>query len=151
MSLPTLVDDSLAPAGEHAFTLTSLAPYDLGKPWGSEIERFADEMLEAYELVFPGLRESLTLRETASPLALERHTRNQRGAVYGWENTPNQSGGRRTPHETAIEGLFMAGHWTPPGTSSLRVIVSGMHAAELALRSTGSAGSGFEHPDYPPV
>jgi prolycopene isomerase len=53
---------------------------------------------------------------------------------------------------TPVEGLILAGHWTQPGTGSVRVIVSGMHAAELVLRSTGSQdGSGFEHSDYPPI
>lgn len=150
-SVPTLIDDSLAPEGEHALTLTSLAPYDIGKPWDSELDRFADQMLEAFELVFPGLRNSITFLESSSPLTLERHCRNQQGAIYGWENIPSQSGGRRAPHETAIEGLFMAGHWSQPGTGSIRVIVSGMHTAELVLRSAGSPGSGFEHPDYPPI
>ena len=151
-SVPTLVDDSLAPEGEHALTLTSLAPYDIGKPWETELKRFTSEMLDAFEEVFPGLRDSLTFVESASPLTLERRCGNQRGAIYGWENIPAQSGGRRAPHETAIEGLILAGHWTQPGTGSIRVIVSGMHAAELALRSTGSPdGTGFQHPDYPPV
>lgn len=151
-SFPSLIDDSLAPPGEHTFTLTSLAPYDIGKPWETELEHYTNEMLDAFEHVFPGLRDSITFQESASPLTLERRCRNQAGAIYGWENTPTQSGGRRTPHETALDGLFMAGHWSQPGTGSIRVIVSGMHTAELVLRHTGTPdGSGFEHPDYPPI
>jgi phytoene desaturase len=150
-SVPSLIDDSLAPEGEHAMTLTSLAPYDIGKPWESEIESFTDQMLEAFEVPFPGLRDSITFLESGSPETLERHCRNQRGAIYGWENIPSQSGGRRAPHETEVGGLYMAGHWTQPGTGSIRVIVSGMHAAELVLRNAGADGSGFEHPDYPPI
>jgi phytoene desaturase len=149
-SVPTLIDDSLAPPGEHLLIITSLAPYDIGRPWKSELEPYADAMIEAHEHAFPGLSESITFRETASPLTLERYVRNHQGAIYGWENNPAQSGGRRAPHQTPIEGLFLAGHWTQPGSSSLRCVVSGMHAADLALRFAGRPFE-FEHPHYPPV
>jgi prolycopene isomerase len=100
--------------------------------------------------VFPGLRDSLVFREVATPLAMERFCLNRGGAAYAWENTPAQTGGKRSPHITPIEGLFLAGHWTQPGSGSLRTIVSGMHTAQLVLGFKGLPGITLEHPDLPP-
>lgn len=150
-TVPTLTAASLAPPGEHLLIVRSLAQYDIGRPWPGEAERYTDEVLAAFELVFPGLRDSITFLETATPPALERHSLNRQGAAYGWENTPAQSGGKRSSHQTPVDGLFLSGHWTQPGTGSLRAFVSGMHTAQMVLRSTGSEGLRFDHPDFPPV
>ena len=148
---PTLADPSLAPDGEHLLILTSLARYDIGRPWAGEVERFTDELIGDFELAYPGLREGIKFREVATPRTLERYCLNQGGAAYGWENTPHQTGGKRAPHQTPLDGLLLSGHWTQPGTSSLRALVSGLHTAQIALLSRGLPTSDFEHPDFPPM
>jgi prolycopene isomerase len=150
-TVPTLASPSLAPEGEHLLTIHSMAPYDIGRPWKEESEVYTDQVLDAFEPVFPGLRDSITYLETATPRALERHTANRNGAAYGWENTPNQTGGKRSPHVTPLPGLLLAGHWTQPGTGSLRALVSGLHTAQLALLERGLEPIGFVHPDFPPA
>jgi prolycopene isomerase len=150
-TIPTLADPSLAPDGEHLLTVHSLAPYDIGRPWEDQVEPYTEQVLDAFEQVFPGLRDAITFQETATPLALERHSLNRQGAAYGWENTPAQTGGKRSPHITPVENVLMSGHWTQPGTGSLRALVSGLHTAQMLLRSTGSRGLDFEHPDFPPA
>ena len=149
-AIPTLIDPSLAPRGEHTLTISALAPYDIGKPWEGEAERYTELMLDDFEGVFPGLKDSITFLETATPDTLWRYCRNRGAACYGWENLPSQSGGRRSPHVTPLEGLFLSGHWSQPGSGSIRVFVSGMHTAQLVLVMSGSAPSDFEHPDFPP-
>jgi prolycopene isomerase len=129
-SIPTLHDPSLAPDGEQLIVLSSVAPYDVGASWQEERERWTELMLENLELIFPGIRDHLAFVESATPLALERYTRNLRGAMYGWEPTPAQSLGKRLRQRTPIDGLYLAGHWTEPGAGSLRVIYSGMNAAQ---------------------
>jgi prolycopene isomerase len=146
---PTLVDPSLAPPGEHVLTMTSLARYDL--PWPELIDAFAEEMVSRFDAALPGLRDGIEIIERATPLTLERYCRNTGGAAYGWENTPTQSGGRRTPRQAPVDGLYLAGHWTQPGSASLRVIVSGIHTAQAVLLDTGSDGLSFSHPDFPPA
>jgi prolycopene isomerase len=149
-TVPTLASPSLAPDGEHLLIVHSLAPYDIGRPWKGETEAYADQVLDAFEPVFPGLRDSVTYLETATPPALERHSRNRFGAAYGWENIPTQTGGKRSPHVTPLDGLLLSGHWTQPGTGSLRALVSGMHTAQLALGLSGQPPIKFDHPDFPP-
>jgi prolycopene isomerase len=109
-----MLDSSLAPNGEHAVVLSSMAAYDIGRPWEDNVEAFVEELLGDFERVFPGLSDSITFREVATPLALERRCLNHKGAAYAWENVPAQTGGKRSPHITLVEGLYRSGHWTHP-------------------------------------
>ena len=101
-----------------------MARYDAVQDDGRR-EAFVEELLAAYEPLLPGLRESLTFLESATPRTLERYSANHAGAIYGWENSPAHAGTRRLHHRTPVEGLFLCGHWTQPGSGSFRVIFSG--------------------------
>jgi phytoene dehydrogenase-like protein len=148
-AIPTLEDPSLAPPGEHALTITSIARHD-AESWQTDLEGFRNAMLDAWEPVFPGLRDSLTLLEVATPRALEGFTGNTNGACYGWDNIPSQTGGRRSQHVTPIDGLYLSGHWTQPGSGTIRTLVSGFHTAQIALGSRGEPPIAFEHETMPP-
>ncbi|PWK84856.1 prolycopene isomerase [Lentzea atacamensis] len=139
--VPTLLDRSLAPAGEHLFTSTALAPYDAGQDWAELKPVLQEQYLDLVEQLYPGFRSGLTHVESATPHTLERFTGNRFGAAYGWENTPDQAGSKRLAHSTPIEGLYLAGHWTQ-AASALRVIVSGCHAAREILLTTGETDAG---------
>jgi phytoene dehydrogenase-like protein len=89
--------------------------------------------------------------ETATPPVLERYTRNHQGAAYGWENSPDQAGSKRSPRHPPIDGLYLTGHWTPPGSTSLRVLVSGVHTAMVVLADTGGPSIDLKHPELPPI
>lgn len=129
LSLPTLHDPSLAPEGEHIVIFTSLMPYDVGEPWAARTPRLTQEVIDKVESILPGYRQSIRFVESATPETFERYTLAQRGAIYGWENTPKQTMPKRLPHETPINGLLLAGHWTDPGTGSVRCLLSGLRAA----------------------
>lgn len=129
LSIPTLHDRSLAPAGEHLVIFTSLMPYDTGEPWRDARPRITEQMLDRIEAILPGYRDALTFVDSATPETFHQLTLAQNGAIYGWENTPNQTTPKRLPHSTPIEGLLLAGHWTNPGTGSVRCLLSGLVAA----------------------
>jgi prolycopene isomerase len=133
LSLPTLHDPSVAPEGEHLVVFTIFTPYDIGTPWEEARERYTQLLVDEVEALMPGFRDNMTYLDAATPLTFERYTSNQQGAVYGWENTPQQSQPKRLQHRLPIEGLFLAGHWTEPGSSSFRVVYSGLQAASSAL------------------
>jgi len=135
---PSLIDPALAPAGEHALTISAIAAYDIGRPWDEHREQYCELLFELAERVIPDLRKRVQFLETAAPPALERFTSNSQGAIYGWEQTPLQSGTRRLPHVTPIEGLLLSGHWTLPGSGSTRSFASGVHTAGIVLRMLGA-------------
>jgi phytoene dehydrogenase-like protein len=137
-SLPSLHDSSLAPEGEHVIVFSSLMPYDIGEPWEQAKPRYMELMLAAAERVLPGYRDALTFADCATPATFQRYTLAEQGAAYGWENTPDQTVPKRLDFRTPIEGLFLAGHWTHPGTGSIRCLLSGVQ--------TAAAIEGREHP-----
>ena len=132
ITFPTSFDPALAPEGEQLVILSSIAPYDVGRPWAEAREQYAESLLGEIETLLPGFRDQITFTDTATPETMEHYTLNHRGAIYGWEATPNQSTGKRLKQRAPIDGLFLAGHWTEPGAGSFRAIYSGMTAALLA-------------------
>jgi prolycopene isomerase len=138
LSVPSLHDDTLAPAGEHTVVFTSLMPYDIGEPWPAVKERMTEQAIDRVEQVLPGFRESLTFAEGATPATLHEYTGTHNGAIYGWANTPAQTQPKRLDQTTPIEGLYLAGHWTNPGTGCLRCLFSGLRGAATI--------SGFDEP-----
>jgi phytoene dehydrogenase-like protein len=153
VNVPTLADRSVAPPGEHLVIFSSLAPYDIGRPWEEEKARFTDSLLDEMEGLFPGIRDRLTFLEAATPETLERYTLNHRGAIYGWENIPQQTGPKRLSHQTPLARLYLSGHWTQEGASSFRTILSGINTARLVLAEAGrgEAIPTFRAADLPPL
>ena len=131
LSIPTLIDPSLAPEGEHLMIFSSLMPYEINEPWADARGRIAEEMVERIEALVPGYRESITFIDNATPETFERYTLAHKGALYGWANFPQQTLPKRLNHQTPVEGLLLAGHWTNPGTGSLRCLLSGLQAASI--------------------
>jgi prolycopene isomerase len=131
LSLPTLHDRSLAPDDEHLVIFTSLMPYDIGEPWAEAKGRMTEALIDRVEALLPGYRDSLTFVDSATPETFETYTLAHDGAIYGWENSPNQTLPKRLPQETPIPGLLLAGHWTNPGTGSVRCLLSGLQAAAI--------------------
>jgi prolycopene isomerase len=103
--------------------------YDIGEPWEQAKPRYMELMLDAAERVLPGYRDAITFADCATPATFQRYTLAEQGAAYGWENTPDQTVPKRLDFHTPIEGLFLAGHWTHPGTGSIRCLLSGAQTA----------------------
>ena len=71
-------------------------------------------------------RKAIEIREVATPLTNMRYTANPRGAVYGWDQTLDNSGSTRFPNTTPVKNLYLAGAWTSPGHGYGAVIPSGL-------------------------
>jgi phytoene dehydrogenase-like protein len=112
--------------------LLAFAPYEIDKPWPEARDQYTEGLLEATDRAYPGFREGLTFCESAPPTSLERFTLNRGGAIYGWDNTPDQIG-KQPSQQTPIDGLFLAGQWTAPGSGFVRAVLSGARTAQLAL------------------
>jgi phytoene dehydrogenase-like protein len=133
VTVPTLEDPSLAPPGEHCVVGVALMRFDVGRPWSELKERYTEDFLDIIDGLFPGFRDGLTFAEGATPEALYRYSLNQNGAMYGWENHPGQAHGRRPPNRTPLEGLYIAGAWSQPGSGTIAAMQSGFQTAQMIL------------------
>jgi len=132
-TIPTHLDASLAPPGEHLVMLTTLIGARPARPWAQLKTGLSERLLEMAEAQLPGFVASLELAEGATPRSLERYTRNENGALYGFELTPAQVGLGRPDQVTPVAGLYLAGHWTRPGGGVAGVVTSGVGAARKIL------------------
>ncbi len=105
------------------------ADYFYGKKdaYNKEKMRLADILIDKVEKKFlPGLRKAIEVVEVATPLTNVRFTSNPRGAIYGFDQTVDNSGQRRFPQRTPIKNLFLSGAWTFPGGGYGACIPSGL-------------------------
>lgn len=143
----TVVDPGCAPEGGSVIVLTVLAPWDYKDVWGtggdlesySDNERYkeikeevADVLIDRAAKRIPGLRESIVVRNVATPLTNVRYVLQPQGSLYGREQTVMSQMNRRKP-TTPIENLFLAGAWIGGGGMTLAV-GSGRSAANAAAR-----------------
>ncbi len=143
VSIPTILDPSLAPPGQHILNVLINVPYHYQEEWGKKNpekyrhikEEFSQKTLSQLEsTLIPGLRNHLLFYEAATPLTLERYTGNEMGAMYGLASTPQQIGNLRPPNQTPIPGLFEVGHYTRPSHGIIGTSLSGSFAAKAILK-----------------
>ena len=152
VTAPTVADPSLAPEGEHLVIVSAIARYDVDPGWSDRREAFAEELLDEAEAVYPGLRDHVTFAENGTPETLRAFSGNEGGAAYGWANTPQQAV-KRLPLDTPIRGLFLAGHWSRPGSSYFRCFTSGVQVSQFILAAAGERGwiPDFAEADLPAI
>jgi len=143
ITIPTLLDPTLAPKGHHIVRLMTPASYGFGNGWGahdrSRYLRIKEETAQRLirfveERYIPGLSEHCTFIEAATPLTLERYTANEKGASYGLAPTPSQIGRGRPANRTALQGLYLAGHYTRPAHGIVGAAISGRFVADIIGR-----------------
>jgi prolycopene isomerase len=148
VSIPTTLDLSLAPPGQHILSVLIHVPYHYRGKWGGgDVEKyrrikedFSQKVLHQLESkLIPNLRNHLLFYEAATPLTLGRYTGNEMGAMYGLASTPQQVGNLRPPHQTPIPGLFQVGHYTRPSHGIVGASLSGSIAARIILKKLNRA------------
>ena len=150
--VPSALDPTLAPTGQHIFTCLTFVPYDIGRPWAEAKADFKAATLRDLDRLFPGFSDHLIFADSATPLTMERYSMNTRGSIYGWENTLAHAGSKRPAPRTPIAGLYLAGQWTQPGGGWLRSAVSGAIASRLVLADLGlQSRDTFSAPSMPPL
>jgi prolycopene isomerase len=124
------VDPSLAPAGKSTLGIFTLLGsngwHELSKPAYREKKRaLVEAMLAKAEQALPGLRAHIQVCEAGTPGTLRKFTANPLGAIYGFEQTPQQSGLlHRFAQRYPIRGLYQVGAWTFPGAGFIGTLLS---------------------------
>jgi phytoene dehydrogenase-like protein len=121
VTVPTVRDPSLAPAGGHVISaIVQYAPYTLRAGWEAERERMADQVIDTLEQYAPGLRSSIRARELLTPRDLEQRFRMTGGHWHHAELAFDQFFMLRpvpgaAQYGTPLPGLYLCGAGSHPG------------------------------------
>ncbi len=140
ITIPSVTDPSLVPAGSHVLYLWNYAPLDAAADWHTAGHQVAEAMITWVERRFlPGLSEHIEFVDISTPETMRQYVRTAQGAPYGWTFTPRQMGFNRLQPRTPIKNLYLAGHWTTPGAGVAGVVMSGERIAQIVQAREGFA------------
>jgi phytoene dehydrogenase-like protein len=120
MLIPSIVDDSLAPAGHHVASLFC-QQFDPVLAWTPEQEAAAaDTIIDTVEAHAPGFRASILGRQVLSPKGLERTFGLIGGDIFHGRMSLDQLWAARpvlghADYRGPLKGLYMCGSGTHPG------------------------------------
>jgi phytoene dehydrogenase-like protein len=123
MLIPSTIDDSLAPPGQHVASLfcQQFAPeLPDGRDWDMEEDKAADTVIDTVEAHAPGFRASILGRQVLSPKGLERKFGLVGGDIMHGNLTLDQMWSSRPvlghgAYRGPIKGLYMCGAGAHPG------------------------------------
>jgi phytoene dehydrogenase-like protein len=122
MTIPTMYDASLAPAGKHIMGIfLQYAPYTLRETnWDAEREPYADRVLDVIAEYCPNIRDIVEERQTLTPLDLERRFGITGGNIFHGEMSVDQMFVLRpvagfANYRTPVKGLYLCGSGAHPG------------------------------------
>ena len=123
MLIPSTLDDSLAPSGQHVASLfcQHVAPVlSGGRSWDDYRDEVADLMIATVDRYAPGFKASVLGRQIKSPLDLERDFGLIGGDIFHGALSLNQLFSARpmlgqAAYRGALPGLYLCGAGTHPG------------------------------------
>ena len=123
MKLPSSVDDSLAPPGQHVASLFchQFAPVlPNGRSWDDEREAAADHIIDTVTQYAPNFKGAVLGRMILSPVDLEREFGLTGGDIFHGQMSLDQLYSARPmlghgDYRAPIAGLYMCGSGTHPG------------------------------------
>ncbi|KAF3320140.1 prolycopene isomerase 1 [Carex littledalei] len=143
LSIPTVLDPSLAPEGHHIlhiFTTSGIEDWEgLGrKDYEQKKETVANEIIQRLEdKLFPGLQSSIVLKEVGTPKTHRRFLARDNG-TYGPMPRGTPKGLLAMPfNTTAIDGLYCVGDSCFPGQGVIAVAFSGVMCAHRVAADIG--------------
>lgn len=134
ITIPSLVDPTLAPPGKHVVSIfVQYAPYKLAEgTWDQEREKFGDRCLEIFARYAPGIQRQVIGRQVLVPPDLERIYGLTGGNIMQGSMGLEQLGPMRLDCRTPITGLYLCGAATHPGGGVIGVC--GRNAARALHR-----------------
>jgi phytoene dehydrogenase-like protein len=139
ITVPSVVDSSLAPAGKHVLSaIVQYVPYQLAAgEWEHEKERLTHLVVDILEQHAPGLRESVRAAQLLTPADIEQEFRISGGHWHHAELALDQFLMVRpvpgaAQYRTPLEGLFLCGAGSHPGGGVMGV--AGRNAARQLMQ-----------------
>ncbi|KAH7294487.1 hypothetical protein KP509_27G002800 [Ceratopteris richardii] len=143
LSIPTVLDPSLAPSGRHIlhiFTTAWMDDWEGLSPadYVAKKEAVADLIIQRLEkTLFPGLKDAVTFKEVGTPKTHRRFLARDEG-TYGPIPSGRPKGLLGMPfNTTAVEGLYCVGDSCFPGQGVIAVAFSGVMCAHRVAADIG--------------
>ncbi|MBI5665774.1 MAG: NAD(P)/FAD-dependent oxidoreductase [Nitrospirae bacterium] len=99
-------------SSNHSLFMFVNVPFVNEAYWQDNKRRLIDIYINKMERIFPDLSRHIIYKDAATPMTLNKWTSNHKGASYGWAKTPSQFAVTGFTQNTAIENLYLTGHWT---------------------------------------
>lgn len=138
-TIPSVLDDSLAPPGRHVMSIfVQYAPYKLIEgSWDEAKDGFADRCIDLLTEFAPGFKGSVIAKDPISPLDLEREFSLTGGNIFHGAMVPHQLYFQRplggwARYRTPIKGLYLCGAGAHPGGGVIGAC--GRNAAREAIK-----------------
>jgi phytoene dehydrogenase-like protein len=140
--IPTVYDSTIAPPGKHQLQLfCQYVPASwAGEEHGTELEAFADRVIDGLTELAPNLRGAIEHRQVIGPYEMEReyglvggnimHGELSLEQFFAWRPVPGWA-----DYRTPVAGLYLCGSGTHPGGGVMGA--SGRNAARVILGSHG--------------
>ncbi|ADB14779.1 amine oxidase [Pirellula staleyi DSM 6068] len=144
ITLPSSVDDTLAPKGHHVMNMfVQYAPYKLSnnRSWDDVKEAFADRCIELLARYAPNVPGAIVHRQILSPLDLERTFGLTGGNIMQGAMNPEQLFLFRptagwADHRSPVPGLYLCGAAAHPGGGVMGA--AGRNGAQAILSDIGT-------------
>ena len=133
ISIPSVWDSKLAPAGHHLIHAYTLEPYQgwqRNKEYKEKKKERSQSLYRAIEKVIPDLRDRITLELIGTPLTHSHFLRRHQG-TYGPAIVAGK--GMFPSCHTPISGLYRVGDSTTPGIGVPAVAASGILCANTLV------------------
>ncbi len=150
--IPSVFDDSLAPAGHHVMSMfTQWVPHTYAdRPDEAAVAAFADRVIARMEAVAPGFTDSVLHRQVIGPHQMQQEYGLVGGNIFHGELSLGQMFHARpaagyADFRTPVRGLYQAGSATHggggvtgiPGRNAVHQILADRRAARWHDRTTG--------------
>ncbi|WNC73099.1 NAD(P)/FAD-dependent oxidoreductase [Thalassotalea psychrophila] len=139
MLIPSTLDDSLAPPGQHVASLFC-QQFDPDIDWDQHRDEAAELIIDTIEVYAPGFKSSVLGKQVLSPLDLERKFGLVKGDIMHGALSLDQMFSARPmlghgDYRAPIKGLYMCGAGTHPGGGVTGA--PGHNAAKEIIRDIG--------------
>jgi len=148
--IPSVFDDSLAPAGHHIMSMfTQWVPHGYAdRPDANALAAYADRMIARMETVAPGFTDSVLHRQVIGPHQMQQEYGLIGGNIFHGELSLGQMFHARpaagyADFRTPVRGLYQAGSATHgggvtgiPGRNAVRQILADRRVARWRQRAT---------------
>jgi phytoene dehydrogenase-like protein len=148
ISCPALRDGNLAPAGKTGLIISTLFDYSVTEAinnagWYDEFKIQSENIIidSLNETIYPGIKDKIICRFSATPLTLFKKHGNSEGAITGWgfnnREIPVETRLIKIAHaiKTPVRDIFQAGQWAFSPSGIPVSIITGKLAADKVRKN----------------